>query len=79
MCRLDLYGFSFDGIADTSTRKHFRLFAQTLCFGGKARFQGLGLFETATLRHALLLQQEEAGAQRAFSSPIDTQSRAMTG
>lgn len=54
MCRLDLYGFFFDCIADTSARKHLRLFAQTLCFGGKTHFQGLGLFETATLLHALL-------------------------
>jgi hypothetical protein len=56
-----------------------RLFAQTLCFGGKARFEGLGLFETATLLHALLLSVTEAGAHRAFSSPIDTKGRAMMG
>jgi hypothetical protein len=43
-------------------RKQLRLFAQTLCFGGKARFQGLGLFETATLLHALLPSARGGGS-----------------
>jgi hypothetical protein len=43
-------------------RKRLRLFAQTLGFGGKARFQGLGLFETATLLHALLLSVAGGGS-----------------
>jgi hypothetical protein len=43
-------------------RKRLRLFVQTLGFGGKARFQGLGLFETATLLHALLLSVTGGGS-----------------
>jgi len=58
-------------------RKHFSLSAQHLRHVGKALFQGLGLFETATLLHALLHRWRMAGAQRAFSSPINAMNRAV--
>jgi hypothetical protein len=78
ICRLDLNGFSFDGITETSMRKHLRLFAQTLCFGGKPRFQGLGLFKTATLLHALLLSVAGGGSALGVLITDRYQSRAMT-
>jgi hypothetical protein len=57
-----------------------RLFAQTLCFGGKARFEGLGLFETATLLHALLLSVTGGGsAPGVLITDSDTKGRAMMG
>jgi hypothetical protein len=59
-------------------RKHLRLFAQTLCFGGKPRFQGLGLFKTATLLHALLLSVAGGGSALGVLITDRYQSRAMT-
>jgi hypothetical protein len=76
-CGIDLSSLSLGDIAQSPLRKHFSLSAQHLCDLGKTLFQGLGLFETATLLHALLHSVGGAGAQHAFSSPINTMDRAV--
>src|SRR5689334_23671923 len=53
-CGIDLSCLPLGDIAQSPLRKHFSFSAQHLRYLSKTLFQGLGLFETATLLHALL-------------------------
>src|SRR5262245_23788406 len=77
-------GFILPGLAHQPVtlrtwRETFGFLAQPLRPFGEAFFQGLRLLETASLVHgAAPFRKRKAGAQPAFSSPINTQNRAMT-
>jgi hypothetical protein len=74
----ELHGLSFDLIPQTPPRKHGGLFAQALHFVRKAGFQGLSLFETTTLLHALLESVRGGSARDGVQSPMmGPDSRAM--
>src|SRR4029078_12744690 len=53
-CGIDLSSLSLGDIAQSPLRKHCSFSAQHPRDHSKTLFQGLGLFETATLLHALL-------------------------
>jgi hypothetical protein len=58
-------------------RKAFQPFGAASAPRRQGALLGIGLFETATLLHGLLYRWRMAGAQRAFSSPINAMNRAV--
>ena len=60
---LALPGLPQDLLAERPWRKQFRLLAQPLGLIGQTLFQGIGLFETASLHGAAPFRKRKAGAQ----------------
>ncbi|KRQ98943.1 hypothetical protein CQ12_23960 [Bradyrhizobium jicamae] len=70
-------GFPQQVVLLQAWRKPGRLSTDILCKCLKPVPQCFSLFEMTPLMHGALLPFEGAGAQLAFSSPIDTESRAV--
>ena len=75
-CGIDLSCLPLGDIAQSPLRKHFSFSAQHLRYLSKTLFQGLGLFETATLLHALLHSVRGGGSATRDLTPINTMDRA---